>query len=374
MMKLNNILTLISCAVIFILVGYVRLSNIVMDHALTQKEMRASSILVKPKGRRRTIHHSSESRVTHAGAVIAKSSLNDQTLDWDPTVNRAWLNQKTKSPPAMLLLTSYGWNHENRTFGREVFRNIRTRELVNGVINHPWFHPTAWQDINSGKMKLSNSTRYYVFLDKHSCGEKNYPKYGKGLDGVMLNRDELYGRGRCCLEQKNHFTSEVMASQVMRGNSVFVLFDCTGIGPVRKPEFKRDRRRYPGRKLAFVSVSSVKSDLYADHDQGLVPPALLKCSRPAITSHGSCQPRPILLSFAGKIMRASARIDLETINNNKDVLVGGWEKPPVWMNMNANETAKAFLKLASLTSFGATPRGKRPVSRSVSLAFWLYGN
>jgi hypothetical protein len=183
----------------------------------------------------------------------------------------------------------------------------------------------------------------------------------------MLNRDELYGRGRCCLEQKNHFTNEVMASKVMQGNSIFVLFDCTGIGPVRKPEFKRDRRRYPGRKLAFVSVSSIQSDLYPDHDQGLVPPALLKCSWSAVKAQESCRSRPILLSFAGKIVRASARLDLETINNDKDVLVGGWEKPPVWMKMNPNETARAFLKLASLSNFGATPRGKRPVSQNVPL-------
>lgn len=353
-MKLKKLVAVLSFGAILILAGYIHLSNIIISKArvIDNEDGNGPEVSLKKSHGR--------SKVGENTIVNWRSLLNDQTLDWDATVNREWLSLRSKSnpPPAMLLLTTYGWNHHNQTFGRDVFRNIRSRELVNGVINHPWFHPTAWQDINSGKMALRNSTRYYVFLDKHSCGEKNYPKYGKGLEGVFLNRDDLHGRGRCCLDQKNHFTSEVMESRAMSGNSIFVLFDCSGHGPVQKPEFKRDRRRYSGNKLAFVSVSSVTGDLYPDHDQGLVPPALLRCNDTVLYEQDSCKPRPIRFSFAGKINRAAARLDLETISNGQDVLVGGWEKPPIWMNMDTKDMAQAFLKLASLSTFGGTPRGK----------------
>ena len=95
-----------------------------------------------------------------------------------------------------------------------------------------------------------------------------------------------------------------------------------------------------------------------DHNQGLVPPALLKCGYAALDPEDSCSQRPILLSFVGKRMRSSARLELEKLSNDRDVLVGGYEKIPMWMNLTANEFAPAFSKLASLSTFGAAPRGE----------------
>jgi hypothetical protein len=286
--------------------------------------------------------------------------LHDKTLDWDPAVRRAWLDPTIPhKPPAMLLLTNFGWNHPNQTYGKQVYRNIRTRELVNGIINHPWFHPTAFQDLQEGTMQLNNSTRYYIFLDKHSCGEKNYPIYGKGLEGVRHNRDTRHGRGNCCIDQKNHYTKQVMESKVMQAQSAtFILFECSGIGPKLKPEFKRDRQSFPGKKLAFISLSAIHPHLIPDHDQGLVPPALQPCDESILEPEPVCHRRPILLSFAGKISRSIARLDLETINNDQDIMVGGHEKAPKWMKMPLQELGKAFRKLASLSDFGAAPRGK----------------
>jgi hypothetical protein len=100
-----------------------------------------------------------------------ESPLNDQTVHWDASIHRPWLDPDSPNPPGMLLLTTYGWNQPNQTMGITLYRNFRTAELLNGIVNHPWFHPTAWDDINSGKMELSNETRYYVFLDSETCGK-----------------------------------------------------------------------------------------------------------------------------------------------------------------------------------------------------------
>lgn len=100
------------------------------------------------------------------------SLLNDKTLPWDSTATRGWLQDSTTQPPAMMLLTSVGWNNVNQTWGSQIYRGMRMRQLMDGIINHPWFHPTAWQALNDGSMEISNTTRYYVFLDRDTCGEK----------------------------------------------------------------------------------------------------------------------------------------------------------------------------------------------------------
>lgn len=111
---------------------------------------------------------------TDASQADGISPLYDQTLFYNTSVDRLWLNDdaKQKPPPAMLLLTTYAWNQPNQTDGRLIFRGARSRELYEGIINHPWFHPTAWQDLNEGRMELSSDTRYYVFLDRETAGER----------------------------------------------------------------------------------------------------------------------------------------------------------------------------------------------------------
>jgi hypothetical protein len=100
-----------------------------------------------------------------------KSPLYDQTIDWDADLHRPWLDKSAPDPPAMLLLTTFGWNQPNQTAGLELYRGYRTREFLDGIVNHPWFHPTAWEDINSQRIEVSNTTRYYVFLDIEQCGK-----------------------------------------------------------------------------------------------------------------------------------------------------------------------------------------------------------
>jgi hypothetical protein len=104
------------------------------------------------------------------------SPLNDQTLFYNHTVRRAWIDDSWlggigEKPPAMLLLTDLAWNQPNQTMGKTIYRGARTRELYEGIINHPWFHPTGWRDLNDGRLEISNTTRYYVFLDRETAGE-----------------------------------------------------------------------------------------------------------------------------------------------------------------------------------------------------------
>jgi hypothetical protein len=86
-----------------------------------------------------------------ADDVVAVSPLHDTTLPWYPNVDRFWLRRRGRHhhpndeedppPPAMLLLTEFGWNHPNQTMGRQVYRGMRTRELVEAIVNHPVVPP-----------------------------------------------------------------------------------------------------------------------------------------------------------------------------------------------------------------------------------------
>lgn len=110
--------------------------------------------------------------------LFPESPLYDKTLPWDSNVNRLWMTTSAASldselpPPAMILLTSIGWNQANQSEGSKIYRGMRLRQLMDGVINHQWFHPTAYEDINEGRMEISNTTRYYIFIDSDMCGEK----------------------------------------------------------------------------------------------------------------------------------------------------------------------------------------------------------
>jgi hypothetical protein len=99
------------------------------------------------------------------------SPLHDKTLPWDSSVLRVWQPSLSgaKSPSAMMLLTNIGWN---QSAGSKIYRGMRLRQLADGIINHEWFHPTAYQDLNEGRMSISNTTQYYIFLDRDTCGEK----------------------------------------------------------------------------------------------------------------------------------------------------------------------------------------------------------
>ena len=91
------------------------------------------------------------------------SLVNDKTLTWDPIMYRPWLDQNLspgKRPPAMLMLSTIGYNQQNQTKALQMPRSIRDTELLNGVINHPWFHPTAWDIIRDEDGSFNSGCRY----------------------------------------------------------------------------------------------------------------------------------------------------------------------------------------------------------------------
>lgn len=277
------------------------------------------------------------------------SPLHDQTLNWSLTVERQWLGTK-KRPRAMLLLTNFGWNQPNQTAGLEIYRCLRTRYLVNGVINHPWFHPTAWEEINSGAMKLSPTVRYYVFLDRETCAERNYPYYSGGRSG---NRDSMAGRAECCGFHQ-HFIHEIMNSTVLSSpNAKLILFECGGHGP--KPHFKQDRAWYNGSRLVFASLSAHDEHDRRPQDLGLPPPAQHPCvlsdqQRQDIESCTAELNRTKLLTYTGQ-MRTRVRQKLARLHNPDDGVL-------VQMKPNDTEKAQHLLRNLAVDSiFSATPRG-----------------
>ena len=280
-----------------------------------------------------------------------ESPLHDTTLNWSTTVEREWL--LPEKPPAMLLLTNFGWNQPNVTAGLEVYRGLRTRKLVHGIINHPWFHPTAWEDINSGRLQVSPTTRYYIFLDRETCAEKNYPNY---MGGLRNNRDAAGGRGECC-GWREHFIHEVMNSTVMSSSRAkFVLFECGGNGP--KPHFVQDRLLYNNSKLVFTSVSAnVQYSNRQPQDLGLPPPVqhpyeLSNEQRRDIESCAAEANRTKLLTYTGQL-RTPVRQELAKLDNDKDIIVRH-----MWLTPNNTTMGTRLLhSLALESSFSAAPRG-----------------
>ena len=198
----------------------------------------------------------------------ALSLINDRTVKWDSDVDRTWLDPASPDPPAMLLLTNFAWNHPNKTYGTQFYRGLRSAELYEGIVNHPWFHPTAWEDIETDGMQLSNSTRYYVFLDFETCIEAHYPRYGHG---TMVNRDIKGNRG---FEGANKYViSHVAKTKVMQAPyAKLVLFDCSGNGPERfYNKLRYGRGPFTDQNLVFISISNTVTNA-GPHDQGLPPP------------------------------------------------------------------------------------------------------
>ena len=285
-----------------------------------------------------------------------ESQIRDRTVPWRKRVNRLWLNESARNPPAMLLLTKYGWNQRNPYIGRVWGRSLLTRKLLQGIMNHPWFHPTAWDGLRLGNMRLSKSTRYYVFLDMETCGDKNYPHYGNKIK----NLDQIGKRGRRHGTSHPDEIKDALNSSIMAlPNSRIVIFDCNGYTRSKEIENQFWRREWnKDERLVLMSESAHESQLLPD-DLGLPPPPCQKCNltqeqRDRITACTDEPYRPFLLTFTGNF-RHQVRKDLRLLHNNNTILV----TPPDEMAtlMEESDQAASFKKMASLTQFAAVPRG-----------------
>jgi hypothetical protein len=285
----------------------------------------------------------------HFPRIFPTSPLNDKTLPWDLDMDRPWLRvdeigAAAPKPPGMLLLTEFGWNHPNQTMGQRLYGGVRARELIEAVVNHPWFHPTAWRDINEGRMPISNTTHYYLFLDQDVCMEKNYPFYNEGIKG--RNRD----RGDINFQMYHiHRVPQILSSKLFTNSSFarYVEFECSGGGP--KSSFTNARMESGNASQWVWATLSSDETQAAPQDFGLPPPVLKKCDltkeqRNEIYTCEAEEKRSVLLSFVGNIFRKHCRRLLVKLNNDKDVIVKrGIAEPP------------QTLALASI--FGAAPRG-----------------
>lgn len=218
---------------------------------------------------------------------VLESPLNDKTLSWPQNVDYAWWNIdriEDAAAPAIILMTDIGWNHPNQTFGLQQFRSMRSRNLMEeGVLQHEWFHPTAWQDYEEEQLEnvtatsassitsLLFSTRIYVFLDYEICGEKNYPRYGVGQGA---NADTIDGRNSDwrTYNPKDPFEYVLLKSTLFQRHPDIhmVVLDCGGHGPQYR---FLGRQNLPDPRINLASISA-GPEHHLPIDQGLPPPIL----------------------------------------------------------------------------------------------------
>jgi len=165
--------------------------------------------------------------------------LNDRTIRLSPYVDRSWLrlnsnvfaeqrNQSSTTasattstipePKVKLILTDFGWNHP--IHGIKFSRTLRSRELLQAFIDHPYFDPTfRWSEqmehAAAASASASNnnqneyqyfdpSVTYIVMFDLETTFESNYPHYRPSQD-IQVNSDLLQGRKWKRHEQEGTF-------------------------------------------------------------------------------------------------------------------------------------------------------------------------
>ncbi|KAG7346806.1 hypothetical protein IV203_005875 [Nitzschia inconspicua] len=200
------------------------------------------------------------------------SLVHDETLPWDPSVYRKWIayeNGHGEKPPAMLLLTNLGWNQKNQTLGKQIPRRIRNKEFMIGIINHPWFHPTFWEELEEGQRTIppNDTTRYYVFFDRPTYYDSHYPVYG----GYNDNVDLADGRPKERWEEwpsPRDFTRTLFRDAP--GRVRLIQFNGGGWGINSYERFNGSKADWP---ISYIPISDLISRVNPTWDQGLVAPA-----------------------------------------------------------------------------------------------------
>lgn len=323
--------------------------------------------------------------------------IHDITIPWNETMHRPWLVSKEdddKLPSMMILLTNYGWNHPNQSLGLTFARTIRERELYSGLVNHPLFHPTAWEDIDNEILPIRNNTNYYVFLDRMSCTEENYPIYGGRL---KKNRDYEFGRApyefgrapglsglnngivKCSpsggrdeeldeLDLKATRLFQANKDKMLNINVTLMLFNCRGFGNCQN-------QKDPGLSTSIAYLSGNLQEIDEDIDQGLIPPPV---RRPVLTleeeaSIRSCQAeteRNFEVAYMGNFRsgkndewhktHVGARKAYKKYHNSKQIIIQGKkEKKPM---CNGTKYTLSYTDVLRRTKFALSPRGDNKFS------------
>lgn len=299
-------------------------------------------------------------------------TLNDKTIDWSRDVHRIWLDNGNLNldegvgginPPAgQILLTNYGWNHPDPKVGLTFARGKRSTKLMEGVVNHPWFHPSAWEQFENNKgTSIDTSIRYYVFLDVETCFESNWPNYAsKETTNYDLDHNRAFvrkKRSRCYELSRCRYIQRALEARIFHTPGVkatLVVFDCRGDG--QRPYFRHDKTK--DSPLAMATMSSTLKQMKGS-DMGLAPaaPKPVQLTRAQISDIETCKAetsRSLFLTFVGNF-RDKSRQKLKKLTNGEDVLI-------VHRNVLSKHFNGTFEQLLTNSKFGATPRGDNKFS------------
>lgn len=238
--------------------------------------------------------------------TVARSPLYDPTLSWDPAAPRPWMDpglHPLQRPPAALLLTDLGWNGPDPHERLAQPRFVRETELYTALVNHPWFHPTLWQDLQQDPtLKLDPDVRYYVFVDRMGCTEMHYPKYGGMWSNMDLSEGRVFSGSVADVVFDYRQATDPAYNQPLFSHGIYaprgtggatvnvttVLFDCyPGSMPELQgrpsPDYVGAAASHLGRvggwtlplpPISLVSLDGRISRSDEHLDQGLVPPLL----------------------------------------------------------------------------------------------------
>ena len=313
--------------------------------------------------------------------------LRDQSIRLSPFVERYWLfraedysdksseSLENQPPPAKILLTSFGWNHKDQVFALNNFgRSTRQRELLQAVVDHPWFD-MSWDEYQSGKKTINHNLRYYVFLDVETCFEKNYPVYSREGDPIKFrfNADTAFDRKRltaddqvrtkepCFHISKCPFLPRVLASSLfrtMREAATLIYLDCND-EPTRPEQDLYYRSRVNNStSLSYVALTATNDQVNTDLDQGLPPPAIVPVQLSRQQEHDieTCNEtgRPYLLTFIGQDRAGSPRNELAKLHNGKDIRI---KVKSIRIDFRDTESLHTGQNLYTESKFSCAPRG-----------------
>lgn len=317
-------------------------------------------------------------------SMLPHYKINDATVTLDPIIDHPWVryhldpkNTSFEKPKVRLVLTDFGWNHPDATKGLSYSRCKRSRELLQGYIDHPHFDPTfQWTHHLDHRDNIDTDpeVQTIVLMDLESCFESNYPSYTGG--GPNANSDLMGGRAYEAVpddrppcwfyEDCFPYIQQVLESPIMlaeggSNDGHMIYIDCAG-------HWKWDER-YPMTvrhvnlttpQLSFVSQSVTYQKIREDSDMGLPPPAVhpIKLETDEINDIRTCQSedpnhRYFYFSFIGHDRKDdSPRVELFRLSNDRDILL--METEAFNQKYHGGHTFDAVTRRSR---FSATPRG-----------------
>ena len=111
--------------------------------------------------------------------------------------------------------------------GRGYSRLMKQRELlVDGILNHPWFHLLKCENILEDCRKYPcPNIHYYVFLDLETCGDKNYQNHLNPTANIdQIGKQNRRGTLGCHIVIQQALQHPIFSTS----RSKLIIFDCQG--------------------------------------------------------------------------------------------------------------------------------------------------